>query len=295
MAKNLRKDEAVLCAMQLIQKNGGEMHIRDIKAAMENTFPKNDYERGRLKSDGSLRWYNQLLFHSIRAYKSGFIQKNKGVWHLTPEGEQAMKLSVKEFSDALHKGYNEWLEKKKKAESYTASIEEEDAVVETEIDYEQASNQAEEGFRSYIAALNPYEFQDLVAALFRGMGYYTPFVAPKGKDGGIDIIAYHDALGLEFPRVKVQVKHYPTNPVSADVVRQLRGTLSHEGESGVVVTSGSFTNDAKYEARNSHKAITLIDFSLFISLWVEHYSKLSDEDKKRLPIAPIYFVKPTVG
>ena len=181
-----------------------------------------------MKSDGSERWYNQLMFHSIGAYKSGFIQKNKGVWHLTPEGEQAMKLSVKEFSDALHKGYNEWLEKKKKAESIPQDIEEEDVVVETEIDYEQASNQAEEGFRSFIAALNPYEFQDLVAALFRGMGYYAPFVAPKGKDGGVDIIAYRDALGLEFPRVKVQVKHYPSNPVSADVVRQLRGTLSHE-------------------------------------------------------------------
>lgn len=140
MAKNLRKDEAVLCAMQLIQENGGEMHIRDIKAAMEKTFPKNDYERGILKSNGSLRWYNQLLFHSIRAYKSGFIQKNKGVWHLTPEGEQVMKLSLKEFSDALHKGYNKWLAKKKKAESTPQSIEEEDAVVETEIDYEQASN-----------------------------------------------------------------------------------------------------------------------------------------------------------
>lgn len=166
MTKKLRKAEAVLCAMQLIQKNGGEMHIRDIKAAMEKTFPKDDYERERMKSDGSERWYNQLMFHSIGAYKSGFIQKNKGVWHLTPEGEQAMKLSVKEFSDALHKGYNEWLEKKKKAESIPQDIEEEDVVVETEIDYEQASNQAEEGFRSFIAALNPYEFQDLVAALF---------------------------------------------------------------------------------------------------------------------------------
>lgn len=295
MTKKLRKSEAVLCAMRLIQENGGEMHISDIKAAMEKTFPQNDYERERMKSDGSQRWYNQLLFHSIGAYKSGFIQKNKGVWHLTPEGEQAMKLSVKEFSDALHKGYNDWLAKKKKEESAASEVEDEDVVVETEIDYEQASNQAEEGFRNYIEALNPYEFQDLVAALFRGMGYYTPFVAPKGKDGGVDIIAYRDPIGVEFPRVKVQVKHYPTNPVSADVVRQLRGTLSHEGESGVVVTSGSFTNDAKIEARSSHKAITLIDFSLFISLWVEHYSKLSDEDKKRLPIAPVYFVKPSVG
>ena len=38
--------------MQLIQKNGGEMHIRDIKAAMEKTFPKDDYERERMKTDG---------------------------------------------------------------------------------------------------------------------------------------------------------------------------------------------------------------------------------------------------
>ena len=25
--------------------------------------------------------------------------------------------------------------------------------------------------------------------------YYTPFIAPKGKDGGVDIIAYRDPLG----------------------------------------------------------------------------------------------------
>lgn len=29
----------------------------------------------------------------------------------------------------------------------------------------------------------------------RAMDYYTPFIAPKGKDGGIDIIAYLDPLG----------------------------------------------------------------------------------------------------
>ena len=29
-------------------------------------------------------------------------------------------------------------------------------------------------------------------------GYYTPFVAPKGKDGGIDLIAYQDPLGARL-------------------------------------------------------------------------------------------------
>jgi predicted Mrr-cat superfamily restriction endonuclease len=49
---------------------------------------------------------------------------------------------------------------------------------------------------------NAYEFQDLAAALLRGMGYYTPFVAPTGKDGGVDIIAYRDPLGTVSPRIK---------------------------------------------------------------------------------------------
>lgn len=54
--------------------------------------------------------------------------------------------------------------------------------------------QASKGIREYIIK-EPYEFQDLVAALLRAMGYYTPFIAPKGKDGGVDIIAYRDPLG----------------------------------------------------------------------------------------------------
>jgi len=49
--------------------------------------------------------------------------------------------------------------------------------------------------------------EPLVAALLRGMGYYTPFVAPKGKDGGVDVVAYRDPLGTESPRIQVQIKH----------------------------------------------------------------------------------------
>lgn len=41
------------------------------------------------------------------------------------------------------------------------------------------------------------------------MGYYIQSVAPRGKDGGIDIVAYTDPLGAKIPRIKVQVKHKP--------------------------------------------------------------------------------------
>ena len=77
-----------------------------------------------------------------------------------------------------------------------------------------------------IASRSPYEFQDMVAALLHAMGYFTPFVAPKGKDGGVDVLAFHDPLGATIPRVKVQVKHTPSSSVSVEVVRRLSGRLA---------------------------------------------------------------------
>lgn len=35
------------------------------------------------------------------------------------------------------------------------------------------------------------------------------YIAPKGKDAGVDIIAYRDPLGMASPRIKVQIKHRP--------------------------------------------------------------------------------------
>ena len=84
---------------------------------------------------------------------------------------------------------------------------------------------AREGIRQFIVSKSPYEFQDMVAALLRAMGYHTPFIAPKGKDGGIDIIAYLDPLGAQTPRIKVQVKHKPDTPIGASEVRALSGIL----------------------------------------------------------------------
>ena len=35
------------------------------------------------------------------------------------------------------------------------------------------------------------------------MGNYIQSVAPRGKDGGIDIVAYVDPLGAQTPRIKL--------------------------------------------------------------------------------------------
>jgi restriction system protein len=62
---------------------------------------------------------------------------------------------------------------------------------------------------------------------------------------------------------------------------------------GLFVSLGGFTKDAQDEARlQPTRKVTLIDMERFYDLWVEHYPKLPDEDRRRLPLQPIYFLAP---
>lgn len=285
---NLRQQEAVRDALILIQQNNGQMRSSDVFAELGKSFPQTQYELEPTNS-GNLRWENWLAFYSIDAVKAGFLVKDKGVWHITEEGEHALTLSLEDFAAALKKGYDLWYDSHKSNTGTPQTTDEDlDNILELDVIQAQAAN----GIQGYILNKNPYEFQNLVAALLRAMGYYTPFIAPKGKDGGVDIVAYRDPLGTSLPRVKVQVKHYPSNAISVDVVRNLIGVLAKDGEVGIVITSGTFTNEAKKEARNSHTPVRLIDIDEFISLWLQYYSGMNEEDKQLLPIIPIYFVKP---
>ena len=134
-----------------------------------------------------------------------------------------------------------------------------------------------------------YSFQELCAALFRGMGYYTPFVAPKGKDGGVDIIAYKDPVGSTIPHIKIQVKYRQDTKANSQEVQQLKGTLAGN-DIGVFISLAGFTPDAKTISRTSNPHIELIDLNRFIELWQEFYCKMNDEDKALMQIMPVYFI-----
>jgi len=146
------------------------------------------------------------------------------------------------------------------------------------------------GIKDFIAKKKPYDFQFLIGALLRAMGYYTPFISPKGRDGGVDIIAYSDPLGVKIPRLKVQVKHYPNSAISVDDVRSLKGITNAASEIGLFVTSGTFSKEAERSARDGNIHIRLIDGEELVELWKTNYHNLSDEDKNMLPLHPIYFL-----
>jgi|GEM_PF-5110987 restriction system protein len=131
----------------------------------------------------------------------------------------------------------------------------------------------------------------LTGALLRAMKYYTPFISLKGKDGGIDVVAYRDPLGALEPRIKVQVKHKPDFKVPVNDIKSLIGTINNKaGEIGLFVTSGRFTPDAEKAARDSSVHVRLIDIDSFIQLWQQFYDNLTDIEKNLLPLYKIYFL-----
>ncbi|MER5564594.1 restriction endonuclease [Streptomyces goshikiensis] len=87
-------------------------------------------------------------------------------------------------------------------------------------------------------AMDPIDFENLVAELFRAMGMEAVTTQRSG-DGGVDVEAL-DPAPIRGGRIVVQVKRY-RNTVPPTAVRDLYGTVQDKGANkGVLVTTASF-------------------------------------------------------
>ena len=283
--------KTMFAAMTILSKNGGSMPVRELMLEVEKTVVLSDWEKEVLENTGNIRWQSIMHFSSVDYVKAGYLLKKKGHWMITPEGEEVIKLGAEKMQDKAQQQYREWRASKERAiePQTTATEETEDPVKEAIIELENLEEQANNGIRDYIRGKNPYEFQDMVAALLKAMGYYIQSVAPKGKDGGVDVVAYVDPLGAQTPRIKVQVKHRPDAVIGASDIRALLGIL-RSGDIALFVTSGTYSPDAKNTAASSREFIRLIDGDEFIEMWQNYYDKMSDDDKNMLPLKRISFL-----
>lgn len=109
--------------------------------------------------------------------------------------------------------------------------------------------------RPNLMDLTPFEFEQLVGNLFSKMGLETKQTR-SSRDGGVDVVAY-DMRPLIGGKVVIQAKRY-RHTVGVAAVRDLFGTMNHEGANkGILVSTSSYGTDA-YEFIKG-KPIELID------------------------------------
>jgi restriction system protein len=301
MAQNpkvlLRKEalavKLMYATLAILKENGRSLPWRQLVEEVGKRVELDDWARSHYEKSQYIRWQAIMHFRSIKLVKAGYLIKRKGVWYLTADGEAALAMKPAELFGVVEKAYREWQRKNKPGggEPQPGGEIGEEIEIDPPVTFDQVEQIASEGIRQFILKKNPYEFQELVAALFRGMGYYTPFVAPRGKDGGVDVVAYRDPFGTESPRIKAQVKHQ-YSPSSVKDIRELMGILQKQGDVGIFISTGGFTGDAKSAIHGSSVHVELLDLDRFIALWQEFYSKLPDEDKNLMPLVPVYFLAP---
>ena len=130
------------------------------------------------------------------------------------------------------------------------------------------------------------QFEEVVAALFRAIGY-TAQVQQGTHDLGVDVIAHPDPLGVQPPLLKIQAKS-GTGKIGAKEVKELRGLLN-QGEKGVLVALGGFSNDARHVQQNDADLV-LIDGERFVALFLEFYDRLDPEIRNRFPLRRVHVV-----
>lgn len=148
-------------------------------------------------------------------------------------------------------------------------------------------NRSQEFIKDIISRLSWQDTEVLVAGLLKGMGYRIRMTS-RGGDLGSDIIASPDELGLEEPRIRVEVKKRSSNKISADEIRNFVGGMRGHHK-GIFVTTSGFTKEAVYEAERANFAITLIDSNWLVELLVSNYEALEPEIKALVPLRRIYW------
>jgi restriction system protein len=281
--------KTLYAVMKEMSRRGGSIPAKEIYPFVNENVELTDWEKEPAGTMQYIRWTNSFQFYSIDYQKAGFIIKKSGTWYITPEGEKIMKKTPEEVMNIANDAYHEWRRLNPKDDSPEEEPNDETAEKDNAMNLDLLESDAREGIRQFIVSKSPYEFQDMVAALLRAMDYHTPFIAPKGKDGGIDIIAYLDPLGAKTPRIKVQVKHKPETAIGASEVRALSGVLK-AGDIALFVTSGTYSADARNAASGNDKFIRLIDGNDFIDMWQKYYDKMTDDDKNMLPLKRISFL-----
>jgi restriction system protein len=109
-----------------------------------------------------------------------------------------------------------------------------------------------------LKALSPDAFERLAQRLLREAGFIKVEVTGKSGDGGIDGIGVLRVNLLSF-QVLFQCKRYQGS-VGASAIRDFRGAMVGRSDKGLMITTGTFTSDAKKEAtRDGAPAIDLID------------------------------------
>lgn len=102
---------------------------------------------------------------------------------------------------------------------------------------------------------------------------YQARVTQYSQDGGVDVIAHKDPLGIEPPLIKAQCKKR-VSTIGSPEVNQLIGTQG-SGELGLFFTIGTYSRDA-LAIEHQRSGLRLLTGEDIVTLIIDNYYRLPE-------------------
>ncbi len=184
-------------------------------------------------------------------YMGLVINSRRGVWTLTEEGRSVSKEDI----PRLHAQVLARLREEQRAKRQAQQVKDVSGGSEQPDDDGQDWR---ERLLDVLMSVPPDAFERLSQRLLREAGFISATVTGRTGDGGIDGLGIYRMSLVSFP-VFFQCKRY-RGSVGAGAVRDFRGAMAGRGDKGLLITTGTFTGDAKAEAtRDGAPPVDLID------------------------------------
>lgn len=233
--------------LQAIKQLGGSGTNEEIldKVVEIEGFPEEvqnePHKKGKTKLEYRAAWARSYL------KLAGAVDNSSvGVWAITKFGEQASEEEIQKRMKAALKEARD----RRKAEK--------EAAEDGDTLYDDNAQDWKTQLLDIVKRIEPDAFERLCQRVLRESGFIKVQVTGRSNDGGIDGVGVLRVNLLSF-QVSFQCKRYQGS-VGSSVVRDFRGAMIGRCDKGLIMTTGSFTSEARKEAtRDGAPAIDLID------------------------------------
>ena len=241
-AFNIPHDDLYNPCIKAFNNLGGSATNLELEEEVIRILELSDEEANDIHKNNITKINYRLGWAKYYLKKYGILENSsRGVWVLTNDGRKIGEVDKTEVNQKV-RAYNR--ERRERLDEEISNEDEprwQDKLLET------------------LKKMDPAAFERLSQLLLRELGFNNVEVTGKSGDGGIDgkgILKIGSVISF---RIVFQCKRYKES-VSSSVVRDFRGAFQGRADKGLLISTGSFTRDAKTEAqRDGALAIDLID------------------------------------
>lgn len=254
--------------LRALRELGGSASVAEQEDKVAELLQLSDSEAAEIHRGNRTKLSYRLAWARNYLKRAGLLENSaRGVWALTGKGKAIEKVDPGKINREV------------KALDAAAT----DTAKDAGLDIPLAETRWEDYALETIKTISPKAFETLCQRLLRESGFIQVEVTGRSGDGGIDGRGVIRVGGMLSFHVIFQCKRY-RNTVSAPAVRDFRGAMVGRADKGLLITTGSFSRDARAEAqRDGAPPLDLIDGDELVQklkelrLGIEVTSRVVDE------------------